>query len=157
MPEGVFLTREGAEKLKEELRILKTQKRREIASALEKARQMGDLSENAEYDSAKQARDINEKRIYELELKLANARILEKGNVATDKAYIGARLKLLDIDSKEELIYMLVTEDEANFSEGKISVSSPVGKALLGLKKGDIASIKVPAGVLKYKVIDISR
>ncbi|MFA4991525.1 MAG: transcription elongation factor GreA [Candidatus Omnitrophota bacterium] len=157
MSDGVFLTKQGFEKLKEELRILKTQKRKEIANALEKARQLGDLSENAEYDSAKQAQAINEKRIMELEIKLATARILDENSVSTDKAYIGATLKLVDIDSKEELVYKLVTEDEADFSEGRVSVSSPVGKALLGLKRGDIANIKVPSGVLKYRVVDISR
>jgi transcription elongation factor GreA len=157
MSDDIFLTREGYEKLKKDLQFLKSQKRREISDALEKARQMGDLSENAEYDSAKQAQAINEKRIMELEIKLASAKILDKEDIPADKAYIGATLKLVDIDSKEELIYTLVTEDEANFNEGRISVSSPVGKALLGLKKGDIASIKVPAGILKYKIIDISR
>lgn len=157
MADGTFLTRDGCDKLKEELKILKTVKRKEIASALDKARQLGDLSENAEYESAKQSQAINEKRIRELEEKILTARILDNENIASDKAYIGAKLKLLDIDSKEEIQYMLVTEDEADFSKGKISMSSPVGKALLGCKIGDIANIKVPAGVLKYRIIDISR
>ena len=157
MSEGTFLTREGCDRLKEELKILKTVKRKEIANALEKARQMGDLSENAEYDSAKQSQAINEKRINELEEKILTARILDNENISSDKAYIGARLKLLDIDSKEEMNYMLVTEDEADYVEGKISISSPVGKALLGCKVGDIANIKIPAGVLKYKILEISR
>jgi len=157
MFEGTFLTREGCEKLKEELRMLKSVKRKEIASSLENARQMGDLSENAEYDSAKQAQAINEKRIRELEQKILTARILDDENISTDKAYLGAKLKLLDIDSKEEIAYSLVTEDEADFSQGKISMSSPVGRALLGAKKGDIVNIKVPAGALKYKILAISR
>ncbi len=157
MSEGTFLTKEGCDKLKEELKILKTVKRKEIANALEKARQMGDLSENAEYDSAKQSQAINEKRINELEEKILTARILDNESVSTDKAYIGAKLKLVDIDSKEEINYMLVTEDEADYAQGKISISSPVGKALLGCKIGDIANIKIPAGVIKYKIIDISR
>ena len=157
MSEGVFLTRDGCDRLKEELKILKTVKRKEIANALEKARQMGDLSENAEYDSAKQSQAINEKRIRELEEKILTARILDNKNIPSDKAYIGARLKLVDIDSKEEIEYMLVTEDEADYAAGRISISSPVGKALLGCKKGDITNIKVPAGVLKYKILAISR
>lgn len=157
MSEGTFLTREGCNRLKEELKILKTVKRKEIANALEKARQMGDLSENAEYDSAKQAQAINEKRINELEEKILTARILDNESISSDKAYIGAKLKLLDIESKEEINYMLVAEDEADYAEGKISISSPVGKALLGCKVGDIANIKIPAGVLKYKIIGISR
>lgn len=157
MSDGIFLTREGCDKLKEELKILKTIKRKEIAASLEKARQLGDLSENAEYDSAKQSQAINEKRIRELEEKILTAKILGNENISSDKAYIGAKLKLLDIDSKEEINYMLVTEDEADYAEGRISISSPVGKALLGCKKGDIANIKIPAGVLKYKVLNISR
>ena len=157
MGEGTFLTREGCDRLKEELKILKTVKRKEIANALETARQMGDLRENAEYDSAKQSQSINEKRINELEEKILTARILDNESISSDKAYIGAKLKLMDIDSKEEMNYMLVTEDEANYAEGRISISSPVGKALLGCKIGDIANIKIPAGVLKYKILNISR
>ncbi|MDP2911038.1 MAG: transcription elongation factor GreA [Candidatus Omnitrophota bacterium] len=157
MSEGTFLTRDGCDRLKEELKILKTVKRKEIANALDKARQLGDLSENAEYDSAKQSQAINEKRIRELEEKILTARILSNENIASDKAYIGAKLKLLDIDSKEEIRYMLVTEDEADYAAGKISISSPVGKALLGCKIGDIANIKIPVGVLKYKILEISR
>jgi len=157
MSEGTFLTRDGCDRLKEELKILKTVKRKEIANALEKARQMGDLSENAEYDSAKQSQAINEKRIRELEEKILTARILDNENIASDKAYIGAKLKLVDIDSKEEIEYMLVTEDEADYAAGRISLASPVGKALLGCKAGDIVNIKVPAGALKYKIVSISR
>lgn len=151
------MTQEGCDRLKQELKILKTVKRKEIASALEKARQLGDLSENAEYDSAKQSQLLNEKKIRELEEKILTARILDNENIPSDKAYIGAKLKLVDIDSKEEMDYTLVTEDEADYAGGRISISSPVGKALLGCKVGDIANIKVPAGVLKYKIVGISR
>jgi len=157
MSEGTFLTREGCDKLKEKLKILKTVKRKEIANALEKARQLGDLSENAEYDSAKQSQAINEKRIRELEEKILTARILDNENISSDKAYIGAKLKLVDIDSKEEINYMLVAEDEADYGQGRISISSPVGRALLGRKISDIVNIKVPAGTLRYKITDISR
>ena len=157
MSEGTFLTRDGCDKLKEELKILKTVKRKEIANALDKARQLGDLSENAEYESAKQSQAINEKRIRELEEKILTARILDNENISSDKAYIGAKLKLTDIDSKEEIDYMLVTEDEADYAAGRISIASPVGKALLGCKIGDIVNIKVPAGALKYKIVNISR
>jgi len=155
--EGVFLTKKGFEKLKKELEFLKGEKRREIADALEKARLLGDLSENAEYDSAKQAQAINEKKLAELVNKLGCAKIIENTNISTDKAYIGANLKLEDLDSKEKIDYRLVTEDEADFSQGRISISSPVGKALLGRKKGEVVNIRVPAGILKYKVIKISR
>ncbi|MBU1062170.1 MAG: transcription elongation factor GreA [Candidatus Omnitrophica bacterium] len=157
MSESVYLTKEGYEKLTKQLKTLKGTKRREIASQLEKARLLGDLSENAEYDSAKLAQDINEKRINELERKLAAAKIIQNEAISIDKAYVGAKVKLSDLDSKEEIEYMLVTEDEADFSEGKISISSPVGKAILGKKKEEIVNIKIPAGTLKYKIVDICR
>lgn len=157
MPDNVFLTKGGYERLKKQLNELKGVRRREIASSLEKARQLGDLSENAEYDSAKMAQAINEKRINELECKLATAKIIEGESISTDKAYIGATVNLKDMDSAEEIIYKLVAEDEADFGAGKISISSPVGRALLGKKKGEIVNIEIPAGILKYKVVDISR
>lgn len=157
MSDNIFLTRQGHEKLRKELKALKGAKRREIADALGKARLLGDLSENAEYDTAKQSQDINEKRIYELEHKLSRARILDYEDIPKDKAYVGAKVTLLDTDSKEEITYMLVAEDEADFGQGKISLSSPVGKALLGKKKGEIVNINVPAGTLRYKITKISR
>jgi len=157
MPDNVFLTKEGHDKLTKELKFLKGKKRREIADALENARMLGDLSENAEYDAAKQAQAVNEKRISELEAKLGRARILDNEKISSDKAYVGAKVELIDMDSNEKINYMLVAEDEANFSEGKISMSSPVGKALLGKKKGEVVSVKIPAGVLRYKIVNISR
>ncbi|MBU4312659.1 MAG: transcription elongation factor GreA [Candidatus Omnitrophica bacterium] len=157
MSESIFFTKQGYEKLRKELKTLKGSKRREIADALEKARHMGDLSENAEYDSAKQAQAVNEGRIYELETKLSRAKIIEGENISKDKVYVGARVRLVDTESNEEIDYMLVTEDEANFAEGKISISSPVGKALLGKKEGEIVNIRVPSGTLKYEVKSISR
>lgn len=157
MSDSVFLTKEGYEKIKKQLDMLKGPKRREIAASLEKARLLGDLSENAEYDSAKQAQAVNEERISELENKLATARIIDGESISSDRAYIGATVKLNDLDSGEDVTYKLVAEDEADFGAGKISISSPVGKALLGRKKGETVNIKVPAGTLKYKLIDISR
>lgn len=151
------MTKQGYEKLRKELKALKGVKRREIADALEKARLLGDLSENAEYDAAKQEQAINEGRIYELETRLSRARIIEDENISKDKVYIGARVRLIDSESNEEIEYMLVTEDEADFNQGKISISSPVGKALLGKKKGEVVNIRIPAGALKYKIIKISR
>ncbi|MFH1478712.1 MAG: transcription elongation factor GreA [Candidatus Omnitrophota bacterium] len=157
MSDVIYFTRGGIEKVKEELKLLKGKKRREIAEAIDKARALGDLSENAEYESAKLSQSLNEKRINELEDKLGRAKILDNEAISSDKAYIGAKLKLEDLDSKEEINYMLVTEDEADFDTGKISISSPVGKALLGNKIGDIVNIKVPSGFLRYKITDISR
>jgi transcription elongation factor GreA len=153
----MFFTRDGLEKLKEELKSMKGRKRRQIALALEKARLLGDLSENAEYESAKMDQAVNEKRINELTDKLLHARVLEDENISSDKVYIGAKVKLFDIENKEDIEYMLVAEDEADFASGKISISSPVGRALLGKEKDEIVNIKIPAGVLKYKVVEISR
>ncbi len=153
----VFLTQKGFEKLKEELDFLKRVKRREVAQQLERARLMGDLSENAEYDAAKETQAYLEKRILELEDKLARARIIEHENISADKVYVGASVKLLDKDSGELMQYVMVSSAEADFAQDKISIESPIGKALLGHKKDDVVEIKVPAGLLKYQIIEISR
>jgi len=153
----VYLTRDGYEKLAEELEHLKRVKRREISSAIEHARSLGDLKENAEYHSAKEALAINEKRVAELEDKLSRAEIIEDSQISSDKAYIGAKITLFDLDTEEQVEYALVGSDEADATLGLISTDSPVGKALLGCKKDDVVKIDVPAGTLEYKVIKISR
>jgi transcription elongation factor GreA len=153
----VYLTRQGYEKLREELESLKTVRRRELSKEIEKARAHGDLSENAEYDAAKEAQALNEKRIAELEEKLARARILDDENIPKDEVLIGATVKLKDLDSKDVLEYTLVSEVEADFSQGKISITSPVGKGLLGHKENETVEIKIPAGILRYKILKISR
>ncbi len=152
-----YLTREGHEKLKEDLGHLKTVRRRELSKAIGKARDHGDISENAEYDAAKDAQALNEERIAELEGKLAHVRILEDENIPKDKVYIGAKVLLKDLDSQEEFEYALVSEVEADYEQGKISITSPVGKGLLGKKQGEDVEIEVPAGILKYKILQISR
>ncbi len=153
----VYLTRQGYEKLREELESLKTVRRRELSKEIEKARAHGDLSENAEYDAAKEAQALNEKRIAELEDKLARARILDDEDIPQDEVLIGATVRLKDLDSKDVLEYTLVSEVEADFSQGKISVTSPVGKGLLGHKENETVEIKIPAGILRYKILKISR
>lgn len=153
----VYLTRQGYEKLVEELGYLKTVRRREISKAIAEARALGDISENAEYDAAKDAQAFNEKRIAELEENLAGARIIDDENISNDEVLFGATVKLKDLDSEEEIEYTLVSELEADFAQGKISVSSPVGQSLLGRKENEIIEIKVPAGTLKYKILKISR
>ena len=153
----IYLTREGYEKLRKKLKHLATVKRRELARAVGKARDHGDISENAEYDAAKDAQGFNEKKIAELEDRLSNARILDDTNMPKDEALLGASVKLKDLDSGEEMEYMLVSEPEANYEENKISVTSPVGKGLLGHKKGQTVEIQVPAGILKYKILKITR
>ena len=151
------MTRGGHEKLSEELNLLKTQKRRQLSKAIGEARAHGDISENAEYDAAKEAQGLNEKRIAELEYKLAHGRIIDNENISKDEVLIGAKVRIKDLDTEEELEYMLVSEAEADYAEGKVSVTSPVGAALLNHKVRDAIEIKVPAGVLRYKILEISR
>jgi len=153
----IYLTRDGYEKLIKELDFLKREKRRKLSKAIGEARAHGDISENAEYDAAKEAQGLNEKRIAELEYKLTRARIIDYENIPKDEVLIGATVMLKDLDSQEVLEYMLVSEAEANYTEGKISVTSPVGAALLNHREKEIVEIKVPAGVLKYKILKISR
>ncbi|MFH0738834.1 MAG: transcription elongation factor GreA [Candidatus Omnitrophota bacterium] len=152
----VYLTKAGYQKLIEELEHLKTTKRRQLARAVGEARAHGDISENAEYDAAKDAQGLNEKRIFELQEKLANARILED-DMPKDEVLVGAKVKLLDLDSEEEIEYTLVSELEADYSQNKISVTSPVGAGLLNHKENETVEIKIPAGILKYKILKISR
>jgi len=152
----IYLTQEGYEKLASLLEQLKTVKRRQLSKAVGEARSHGDISENAEYDAAKDAQAHNEKQIMELEDKLSRARILDK-NIPKDEVLIGATVKLKDMDTDEELEYTLVSELEADYNQNKISVSSPVGQGLLGHKENEIAQITIPAGILKYKIIKISR
>jgi len=152
----IYLTREGHDKLVKELEFLKTTKRRQLSKAIGEARAHGDISENAEYDAAKDAQGLNEKKIAELEAKLSCAQILSD-DIANDEVLIGATVKLLDLDTQEEMEYTLVSELEADYNQGKISVSSPVGKGLIGHKENEAVEITIPAGTLKYKIIKISR
>ena len=154
---GSYLTNDGYEKLRKELKFLKTEKRRKLSKAIGEARAHGDISENAEYDAAKEAQGLNEKKISELEHKLATAQIIDEERMSRDEVLIGATVKLEDADSGEELEYTLVAEEEADYSQGKISVTSPVGSGLLNHKEGQTVEIKVPAGILKYTVVKISR
>jgi len=152
----VYLTREGYDKLREELEYLKRDKRKEISAMVKRAREFGDLSENAEYEAAKEAQALNEKKIAELEDKLSRARIIEDENISYDEVRIGAKVTLQDMDSGGELRYTIVSETEADYEEGKISLTSPVGKSLMGHKEGEVIEIEIPAGVLKYKILKIS-
>lgn len=153
----IYLTQVGYQKLVEKLEYLKMVRRRELSKAIETARGFGDISENAEYEAAKEAQALNEKQINELEDKLARARIIENEDISNDEAFVGAIVLLQDLDTSQEISYMLVSEAEADYEEGKISLSSPVGKAILGHKVGDLIEIKVPAGTLRYKITKITR
>jgi len=157
MANEVYLTRKGFQKLQEQLEALKTTERQKIAKAIGEARAQGDISENAEYDAAKDAQAHNEARIAELEGKLTNVRIIENEKIPSDKIFIGAIVTLEDLDNDEELTYTLVSPEEASYEEGKISVFSPIGKGLLSHKVGETIAIKVPAGTLNYKVKAIKR
>ena len=156
MSGDIYMSQEGYEKLVSDLENLKTVKRRMLSKAIGEARAQGDISENSEYDAARDAQAHNEKQITELEDKLARVRILDK-NIPKDEVLIGATVKLLDMDTLEELEYTLVSELEADYNQNKISISSPVGGGLLGHKENEIVEIKIPAGILKYKIIQISR
>ncbi|MEW5759016.1 MAG: transcription elongation factor GreA [Candidatus Omnitrophota bacterium] len=157
MPQDNYLTREGFNKLMQELEYLKTTKRREISKEIAKARAFGDLKENAEYDAAKNEQGLNEKKIAELEFKLSQASIIDDTNIEKDKVLIGAKVKLLDLDTQEECEYIFVSELEADYAQNKISITSPIGRGLLGHKKGEVVEIKIPAGILKYKILSICR
>lgn len=152
-----ILTYEGLRKYEDELHELKVNKRQEVAQKIKEAREQGDLSENAEYDAAKdEQRDI-EARIEELEKILKNAEVIVEDEVDLDKISVGCLVKIYDMEYKEELEYKIVGSTEANSLKGKISNESPVGKALMGHKAGDKVSVETQAGVVKYKVLEIQR
>lgn len=152
-----YLSREGFEKLEKELRKLKTEGRKRIAEDIAEARAKGDLSENAEYDAAKEEQGKLEARIAELENSLANARILDNEDINTDKAYLLSTVTILNKKTDKEMKYTLVSPDEADFKANKISVESPIGKAILGSEIGEVVEVDVPAGTLELEVLKIER
>jgi transcription elongation factor GreA len=157
MEKPVYLTAEALERLKTELKIARTTGRSEIAEAIAEARAQGDLSENAEYDAAKEAQGHLEARIAKLEGTVANARIVDESSVDASKARILSKVKVRNQKAKREMTYTLVSAEEADLKEHKISVDSPIGKALLGKELGDVVRVKVPAGVVELEILDISR
>ena len=152
-----YLSKEGYEKLEKELRDLKTRGRKEIAEEISEARSKGDLSENAEYDAAKEAQGHLEKRIAELENTLATASIIDDKNIDTSKAYVLSTVTIHNKKVDKEMKYTLVSKDEADFKKGKISVDSPIGKAILGREVGETFTVKVPAGKLELEILNIER
>lgn len=153
----VYLTREGYEKLTQELEYLEKVKRKEISKAIAHARSLGDLKENAEYDSAKNEQAHCEKRVLELKHQLSRVKIIDPKDIPQGQVFIGAKVLILDCDTEEQFEYMLVSKEEADYEKGKISIDSPVGKALMQRKVDDTVEIQVPAGTLKYKILKISR
>ena len=152
-----YYTEEGLEKLKEELHQLKTVERPKISGQIAEARDKGDLSENAEYDAAKEAQGLLELKISKLENTVANARIIDESKIDNSKVYILSKVKIRNIKNKATMEYTIVAEKEADLKAKKISVSSPIGKGLLGKAVGDIAKIKVPQGEIEFEIIGISR
>lgn len=153
----VYLSREGYEKLQDELQHLKGKERPTVREALQHAREFGDLAENAEYSAAKERLLLLEQRISKLEETLSRARLLENEKIPDDKVYIGATVDLLDLKTQKELRYTLVAPEEADFAQAKISTVSPIGQGLLGHAPGEEVEIRVPAGLLRYRIVKISR
>ena len=151
----VILTAEGYEKLKEEIEYLSTAKRREVAERIKQAREFGDIQENSEYDDAKNEQAMLEQRIAMLEERLRNARVIAAGEVTSDVVGIGSRVRLKDLDANETIEYHIVGSAEANPAEHKLSNESPVGKAIIGRKKGETVEVTAPRGSLKFKIVDI--
>jgi len=156
MSKITYFTKEGLKKLNDELHHLKTKGRADIAKQIAEARDKGDLSENAEYDAAKDAQGLHELKISKLEESISNARIIDESDINTDKVSILSKVKIENLNLKKEFQYTIVSEEESNLQKGKISIKSPIGMGLLGKKKGEIVSVNVPSGKIKFKKIDIS-
>mgnify|MGYP001818289983 FL=1 len=152
-----YYTEEGLQKLKEELNQLRDIERPKASQAIAEARDKGDLSENAEYDAAKEAQGLLEMKISKLEDVVANARIIDESQLDTSKVLVLSTVKLQNLQNKMEMSYTLVAESEADLKSGKISVTSPIGHGLLGKEVGDVAEITVPNGTLKFKILEITR
>jgi transcription elongation factor GreA len=152
-----YFTEEGLKKLQDELGHLKNVERPSISRQIAEARDKGDLSENAEYDAAKDAQGLLELKISKLEDLLSTARVLDESKIDTSKVSVLSKVRIKNTSNKMEMTYTLVTENEADLKSGKISVTSPIGKGLLGKKPGEVVDIEVPSGIIKFEIIEISR
>lgn len=150
------MTAEGLQKLKDELHLLETIERPRVIAAIAEAREKGDLSENAEYDAAKEEQGVLESKIAMIKAKIMDARIIDETTISTDEVQILTKVKVLNLKTNQEKIYQLVTEGEANVAEGKLATTTPIAKGLLGKKVGEIAEVVVPAGKLQFKILEIS-
>ena len=155
--EEVILTQEGYDKLEQQLELLKTKERTEIAERIKIALGYGDLSENSEYDEAKSAQELNENKIIELENKLRHATIIDESEIDTVTVQVGNIVKVHDMEFDEDVTYTIVGSTEVDLSQNKISNESPIGSALLGAKKGDIVSAKIPSRIAQFKVLSIKK
>lgn len=154
--EIIYLTAEGYKKLKDELDHMRSVERPAISAAIAEARDKGDLSENAEYDAAREAQGLLEMRIAKMEDTLANARVIDETKIDKSKVQILSKVTLLNHNNKKEVTYTIVAEHEANLKEGKLAIGTPIAKALLGKKKGDMVEVSVPAGTLHFEILDIN-
>ncbi len=157
MSEIKYYSKEGLQKLKDELHHMVTVERPAISAAIAEARDKGDLSENAEYDAAKEAQGLMEAKIAKLQALIANARLLDETKIDTSKVLLLSKVEFMNLALKKTMTYEIVPESEANIKTGKLSITSPIAKGLLGKKVGDIAEIEVPAGVMKLQITKISR
>ena len=151
-----YMTAEGLQKLKDELQFLESVERPRVIAAIAEARDKGDLSENAEYDAAKEEQGILESKISLIKSKIVDARIIDETDINTDEVQILTKVRVLNLKTNQEKVYQLVTEGEANVAEGKLATTTPIAKGLLGKTVGDIAEVVVPAGKLQFKVLEIS-
>lgn len=152
-----YYTQDGLQKMKDELRQLKTVDRPAVSQQIAEARDKGDLSENAEYDAAKEAQGLLEAKIAKLESVIANARVVDETKMDTSKAYILSKVTIKNLNNNALLTYQLVAENEADLKNKKLSIESPIGKGLLGKELGEVVEIDVPAGRIKFEIVDISR
>ena len=150
-----YMTKEGYDKKMKELAYLENVERSEVVKAIVEAREKGDLSENAEYDAAKERQGMLEAKISELKNLVATARIIDESKISTDEVQLMNKVTLKNLNNKAKMTYTVVSETEANLREGKISITTPIAKALLGHKVGDVVEVKVPAGVMKFEILEI--
>lgn len=151
-----YMTAEGLQKLKDELQFLESVERPRVIAAIAEAREKGDLSENAEYDAAKEEQGVLESKIALIKSKIIDARIIDENDINTDEVQILTKVRVLNLKTNQEKVYQLVTEGEANVAEGKLATTTPIAKGLLGKKVGDTAEVVVPAGKLEFKILEIS-
>ena len=152
----VYMTEDGYKKLADEIAQMEAVDRKAISAQIAEARDKGDLSENAEYDAAKEAQGMLEMKIAQLKETLANARIIDESKLKTDSVQILNTVRVKNLANKQEMTYTLVSENEANIREGKLAINTPIGKGLLGKKIGEVAEINVPAGLMRFEVVSIS-
>ena len=157
MSDVTYLTKEGLQKLQKELEQLRAVERPAISQMIAEARDKGDLSENAEYDAAKEAQGMLEMRIARLEGAIAQARVIDESKISTDKVQILNKIRIKNTSNNEIMEYILVAESEANIKEGKLSIGTPIAKALLGKKVGEKVEVKIPSGIVTFEIIDISK